>query len=63
LDTDAMKLMLKYAEHLLNNNKEVYLVELDDKDPSQIGFERFTKTIQNTQPLTFQDLLTLKLQQ
>jgi DNA primase len=63
LDSDAMKLMLKYAEQLINNNKEVYLVRLDDKDPSQLGFEKFTKTIQNTQPLTFQDLLTIKLQQ
>jgi DNA primase len=63
LDKDAMRMALKYAEHLLNNGKEVYLVELDDKDPSQLGFEKFTKTIQNTKPLTFQDLLTIKLQQ
>lgn len=63
LDKDAMKQAIKHAEHLLNNNKEVYLVELDDKDPSLLGFDRFTKIIQQTQPLTFQDLLTIKLQQ
>ena len=28
--------------------KEVYLVDMQDKDPSEMGFENFTKLIQKT---------------
>ena len=34
LDTDAIKQALKHCEYLLNQGKEVYLVELDGEDPS-----------------------------
>ena len=32
-----------------------------DKDPSEMGFENFTKLIQNTTPLTYYDLMEQKL--
>ena len=41
--------------------KEVYLVDLQDKDPSEMGFENFTQLIQNTYPLTYYGLLEQKL--
>ena len=41
--------------------KEVYLVDLQDKDPSEMGFKNFTKLIQNTVPLTYYDLMEQKL--
>ena len=41
--------------------KEVYLVDMQDKDPSEMGFENFTKLIQNTVPLTYSSLLERKL--
>ena len=47
----------------MSYGKEVYLVELDGKDANEIGFERFLKTIEITEPLNFQSLLTKKLQQ
>ncbi len=50
LDKDAIKQALTFCEELLNEGKEVYLVELQDKDPSEMGFENFTKLIQTTQP-------------
>jgi len=61
LDKDAIKEALKFCEKLMNEGKEVYLVELNDKDPSTLGFENFTKLIQNTYSLTFTDLLEKKL--
>jgi hypothetical protein len=46
----------------MNEGKEVYLVELDGKDPSELGFEHFTELIQNTIPLTNYKLMEKKLQ-
>ena len=63
LDPDAIKNAFKHAELLMSYGKEVYLVELDGKDANEIGFERFLKTIEITEPLNFQSLLTKKLQQ
>jgi DNA primase len=62
LDSDAIKMALKHAEEFINKGKEIYLVELTDKDPSQLGFDKFTQIIQNTQPLTFAGLLNKKLE-
>jgi hypothetical protein len=62
LDKDAIKQALNFCESLINEGKEVYLVDLNDKDPSDMGFENFTNLIQNTLPLTFSNLLEKKLQ-
>lgn len=62
LDKDAQKQSLKFCEELLKEGKEVYLVDLDKKDPNSLGFEHFTKLIQNTYPLTFSNLMEKKLQ-
>jgi DNA primase len=61
LDKDAIKQALKFCEMLLNEGKEVYLVELNKKDPSELGFKNFTKLIQNTIPLTYYGLMEKKL--
>jgi len=61
LDTDAIKQSLKHCEYLLNQGKEVYLVELDGKDPSDLGFSYFTKLIQNTEPIDQYDLMEKKI--
>jgi hypothetical protein len=62
LDNDAIEKALEFCETLLNEGKEVYLVELKGKDPSEMGFEHFTKLIQNTTPLTHYKLMEHKLQ-
>ena len=46
LDRDAIKQALKFCEKLMAEGKEVYLVDLQDKDPSEMGFKNFTKLIQ-----------------
>ena len=61
LDNDAVKQALKFCEQLLDVGKEIYLVELQGKDPSEMGFEHFTKLIQNTTPLTQYKLMEKKL--
>jgi DNA primase len=61
LDKDAIKQALQFCESLMNEGKEVYLVDINEKDPSEIGFKKFTNLIQNTLPLTFSNLLEKKL--
>jgi hypothetical protein len=46
----------------MNEGKEVYLVDLNEKDPSEMGFESVTNLIQNTNPLSEYDLMDRKLQ-
>jgi len=61
LDRDAIKQALKFCEKLMAEGKEVYLVDLQDKDPSEMGFKNFTKLIQKTVPLTYYNLMEQKL--
>jgi hypothetical protein len=46
----------------MNEGKEVYLVDLDEKDPSEMGFTHFTNLIQNTKQLTQYSLMAKKLE-
>jgi DNA primase len=62
LDSDALKQALSYCQTLLNHGKEVFLVNMDEKDPSELGFENFTKLLHNSTPLTLRKLLEAKLQ-
>ena len=61
LDKDAIKQALRFCENLMAEGKEVYLVDMQDKDPSEMGFTNFTKLIQTTQPLTYSGLMERKL--
>jgi DNA primase len=61
LDRDAIKQALNLCEKLMAEGKEVYLVDLQDKDPSEMGFKNFTKLIQKTVPLTYYNLMEQKL--
>jgi DNA primase len=62
LDKDAIKQALIFCEELLNEGKEVYLVDLQEKDPGEMGFEKFTTLIQHTPQLTFSKLFEKKIQ-
>ena len=61
LDKDAIKQALHFCEKLMMEGKEVYFVDMQDKDPSEMGFENFTKLIQKTVPMTYSSLLEHKL--
>ena len=60
LDNDALKQALEYCETFLNHGKEVFLINLDQKDPSEIGFTEFTKLLHASTPLTFRILMEKK---
>ena len=61
LDQDAIKDSLDHAMTLLNYGKSVYLVEMEGKDPSELGFEKFTKLLHNAHELTLVDLMLKKI--
>ena len=62
LDKDAIKQALDFCEQLINEGKTVHLIELEDKDPNEMGFKAFIKLLYNSIPLTYSDLLEKKLQ-
>jgi len=61
LDTDARSKALQISEQFLNQGKRVFLIELPDKDPSEMGFIPFTKLIQSAQELDLSSLMVHKL--
>jgi DNA primase len=61
LDKDALKKAIQYCEQFIKLGKRVYLVELDEKDPSEMGFETFTRHIQSAQELDISSLMQFKL--
>jgi hypothetical protein len=61
LDKDAIAMALKHCETLMSLGKKVFLVEMEDKDPSSMGFDAFLSLIQQVEPLTFNKLLKYKM--
>lgn len=61
LDEDALAQSMDYAKQLLDYGKEVYLLELEGKDPSKIGFENMINLLHKAKPLSFSDLLMKKI--
>ena len=61
LDSDAIKATFKIAEQLLKAGKKLFVIELDDKDPADMGFALFTNKIQEAQEFNFSSLFNLKL--
>ena len=61
LDTDARDRALQIAEQFLNQGKRVFLINLPDKDPSEMGFKAFTELIQSAEELDISGLMLHKL--
>jgi hypothetical protein len=61
LDNDALDGALNIAERLIGLGKKVYLIQLSGKDPSDLGFEAFTKEVELAKPLDFSTILKLKM--
>ena len=61
LDNDAKDRALTTAEQFLNNGKRVFIVEMEDKDPSEMGFQAFTNYIQTAEELDLSRLMLHKL--
>jgi len=62
LDKDALKHCLVHAEYFMKMGKEVYIVDINEKDPSKLGFRHFTHIIQKTPPLSMSGLLKRQIQ-
>ena len=61
LDSDAQDKALEIAETFLNQGKKVFMVDMKDKDPSEMGFKDFTSHIQQAQELDLSSLMVHKL--
>jgi len=61
LDKDAKDRALQISEQLLNQGKRVFMVDMPDKDPSEMGFQAFTELIQNAEELDLSGIMLQKL--
>jgi DNA primase len=61
LDEDALKDAFNHAETFMSYGKRVYLIEMGDKDPSELGIEQFTKLLHNATELTTSILMKKRL--
>ena len=61
LDEDALKDAFNHAETFISYGKRVYLIEMGNKDPSELGFETFTKLLHNATELTISTLIKKRL--
>ena len=61
LDADARSKALDICQYFTDNGIHVYLVELHDKDPSDIGYKDMIDIIYKTKPLEGGDLMLKKM--
>ena len=61
LDTDAQTQALEIAEKLIAAGFRVFLIELNGKDPSDMGFREFTELVQHATELDFTKIMLQKL--
>jgi hypothetical protein len=64
LDSDAMKTAIKHTEYFIKRGIKVYFIELDKKDPSELGFNKMKEYLLSATPVgvnDFRKMLMLKL--
>ena len=61
LDEDAKQDAVKLSKFLMDYGIETYLLNMKDKDPSELGFTKFRKIVQNTQQSKFSDIIKGRL--
>jgi DNA primase len=61
LDVDALKNAIQIAERFMAEGLNVYFVELQDADASELGFERIRAILNETDILTFEGIMHLKM--
>ena len=61
LDSDAIIDAIKISENFINNGIELRMMEFQEKDPNEIGFEKLLYLIKRTQTIRFSDLMKMKL--
>jgi DNA primase len=61
LDNDALHKSLYICDFLIQNNINVHLIELDKKDPNELGFKKTWEFINNSVRFTESDLFRYKV--
>ncbi len=61
LDEDAKKDAIKLSKFLMDYGIKTYLLDMNDKDPSEIGYKNFWKMIETTKETKFSDIIKGKL--
>jgi DNA primase len=61
LDEDAKKDAIKLSKFLMDYGIETYLLNMKDKDPSELGFSDFWEIVNNTQQSKFSDIIKGRL--
>ena len=61
LDDDALKDALKHAETFIGYGKRVYFIEMQGKDPNELGFKEFTKLLHKAKELTTSTLMKKRM--
>ena len=61
LDADALSKAVQIAERFMGEGLNVYFVELQDADASELGFKQINKILADTDVLTFERLMQLKM--
>ena len=61
LDDDALKDALKHAETFIGYGKRVYFIEMQGKDPNELGFKEFTKLLHKATELTTSTLMKKRM--
>ena len=61
LDPDAYRDSLEQIEYFLNNGINVHYVDLKDKDPNEAGYVDMLNLIDNSQEVSFFDLIKYKM--
>ena len=61
LDNDAKKDAIKLSKFLMDYGISTYLLEMNDKDPSELGFTKFWDIVKNTKQSKFSDIIRGRL--
>ena len=61
LDRDAIKDSIKMIDGFMKNGIDVYFVNLEEGDPSDVGFEKTINLIKETKQTSFSDLMRMRL--
>ena len=61
LDADALKNAIQIAEKFMAEGLNVYFIELKNEDASELGFQQITEILADTDVLTFERLMELKM--
>jgi len=63
LDKDARSKALQSCEYFINNGVNVRLIDLDEEDPSDLGFSKVNTIIQDSKSLTSYKLMEMKIKE